>query len=283
MARENPLITLGVPKSVLVHEQAYGTLAGVLKIAEANYRTLTKSYHPDLPAGNDTLMTAFGDAIEELRDPDALAFYVEELVEVQDVQGLYLQQQSQQLVVRDAEAVSRMAEGFTFFNQFEMLGITKPTSYIADLHGQRAVLDVLSPSRSRVRVTDLTSESPVGATFSTQARYRKGVWQESYSDANYGKHWYSFTDFLTDESVKIVGFAPERLGANANVDAPRRKMIGSPVSQMKLAWQVPADSWFLTELCYNRDVSSHPRLVLYKHGQFAVTDQLMASALFTAS
>jgi hypothetical protein len=283
MARENPLITLGVPKSVLVHEQAYGTLEGVLKIADANYKTLTKSYHPDLPTGNDALMTAFGDAIEELRDPDALAFYVEELVEVQDVQGLYLQQQSQRLVVRDAEALSRMAEGFAFFNQFEMLGITKPTSYIADLHGQRLVLDVLSSSQGRARVTDLTEDSPVGATFSTQVRYRKGVWQEFYTDAKYKEHWYPFTKFLTDELVVMVGFAPERLGASANTDTPRRNMIESSVTQVKLAWQTPPDSWFLTELCYNRDVSSHPRLVLYKHDQFAVTDQLMGSMPFTAS
>ncbi len=283
MARDNPLIALGVPKSVLVHERAYGTDAEVLKVAEANYRTLSKRYHPDLPTGNDVLMTALGDAIEELRDPDALTFYIDELVDNTDVHGLYLQQQSQRLMARDTEALSRVSAGLAFVDQFEILGITEPTSYLMALQGQRVVVDVLAPTRTRARTTDLSTEDNVGWTNSNDFSYRNGTWWESYLNEGGKQRWQEFTDFISDEQVRVVGFAPELLDGSVkdSVNPPLRSMIDTSVSQHRLGWQTAEDSWFLRELHYDREARL-PRLVLLRKGRFATTDRLLGVAPFIA-
>lgn len=282
MGRENPLITLGVPKRVLVREQAFGTQEDVLKIAEANYRTLSKRYHPDLPGGDADLMAELGDAIDELRDKDALEFYIDELVGESDIEGLYQQQQQRKLMMRDNKALSRLAGGYAFVDQFEALGIAKPTSYIADLSGQRIIVDVLSPSKATARVTDLENgaENPTGH-YDIEVAYRKGVWREAFLDHNQRKHWEPYTTLISTEQVKLIGFVsyPDVSSDGVVRDASVRATLDSSIRQATLDWDVPQNCWFLPELLFAKDEPKKvDGLVLYKEGRFAVTHVLLGTA-----
>lgn len=281
MARENPLLTLGVPRVVIEREKAFGTSEGVLKIAEAIYRSLAKRYSADLADGDAELMTLFSQAIEELRDPDALEFYIDELVGAADVRELYSQKQARQIVTRDTRALARVAANLAFVDQFALLGIEEPTSYLMDFHGQRAVIDVLSPDRTRVRVTDLTEEDQAGFTNVNGYKYEKGVWKESYLDTSYHEYWFAFERFISDEVVRVVGLAPERIDSTTKkvTDTPKHTMLDAPVTQVRLGWQKPEHSWFLSEM-HHDPAAPLPRLILLKQGQFAVTDRLLGVAPF---
>lgn len=282
MAGENPLLIMGVPRAVIVREKALGSIDVVLKVAEANYRSFAKRYASDLSEGDAELMVMFSQAIEELRDPDALEFYIEELVGATDVQDLYLRKQAQQVVSRDTEALSRMAAGLAFVDQFEMLGITESTSYILGFHGQRIVLDVMSTTTTRCRTTNLPPEVPISASFNGEMQYRKGVWHEAYVDGSYRKHWVPFEEFISDEVVRVVGLAPHTLVRDTVISNPPHRALTGTSSRAVLGWQAPLDCWFLRGLHYDRN-AEYFRTVLFKHGQFAVTDQLMGSAPFVAS
>ncbi|MFM1786137.1 MAG: hypothetical protein RL228_87, partial [Actinomycetota bacterium] len=62
MASDNPLLALGVPRHVLVLAVKDKNPKLALDIAEANYKSLAKKFHPDLPGGDAAYMSALGDA-----------------------------------------------------------------------------------------------------------------------------------------------------------------------------------------------------------------------------
>lgn len=293
MGSENPLITLGVPKRVLVHEQTFGTPGDVLKLAEANYRTLSKRYHPDLPGGDASLMAELGSAIDELRDIDALEFYIDELVGENDIEALYQRKQVERLVSRDSAALSHLAKGFAFIDQFAALGITQPTSFIAELEslGGKVVIDVISPSRARARVTDVEADDfdPQYAKYTSasnaQAKYYRKVWRTLTfkEEGPTVKAWQIHSRFATDESVRLVGFIGDNVrhpeGTPVIFSDVRTASIDAPVRQPKLSWELPEDCWFLPELRFSDTLPGRVGgLVLYKEGRFAVTSEVMGSA-----
>lgn len=278
----NPLITLGISIAALVHEKAFGSPENVLKLAESNYRSLAKIYHPDNPDGNSELMSTFSRAIEELRDKEALKFYVDELISEQDVDEFYRYQQYQQLVSRDDKAIARLVRGYSYINQFHPLGITKPTSFIADFYFQRVVIDVLSPYKSVARVTGLDDRTDNHAGLCNhEVVYRRGVWREAYVDQSQRKRWISHNTFISTEQVKLIGFVDE--SSYIRNTQPSNKMRSSYELESNhelLAWDFPQNCWFLPKLVFARDRPQQiSGLVLYKKGLFAITNELLGTSL----
>lgn len=278
MPHENPFLTLGIPKSALVVEKAADNMERVLGLAEATYRVLSRQYHPDRRGGSAELFAQFTAAIDELRDPETLEFYLSELVGSADVQALRQQRQAQALVSRDTASIERLAQGFAFVDQFSALGITVPTTYFAEFQTQRIVVDVLSPGRGRARVIDVEDMPDNAGVYDINVRYREGSWEESSVDESYRKHWHRFGSFVTDESIKLVGFVPKQTASQAAFDSSSRQMLESAHRQIRLSWQRPSDCWFLSELRYADDMPRSALCVLYRQGRFAVTDTLMGSA-----
>jgi len=286
MARENPLVTLGVPRAVIIHEKASRNLGGILQVAETLYRDLGRRYHPDnLESGDPDLMRTFTDAIEELRDPDALDLYVDELVGTEDIEEAYWHRQTRQLAARDSAALSRLAEGFTHIDQFRALGITQPTSYLADLYGGRVVIDVLSPSEACAHVADMYEEVTSPPDFldaKLEVKYLRGVWRESYINTAYEKRWMQFRRFSSNETAMLVGFValPQHGNQPVPTDLSAQTMIGA-MRPEQLDWSIPTDCWFLPGLRFAGDAPDRPALVLYKPGRqglFAVTGYTLGSA-----
>lgn len=283
MGHENPLITLGVPKRVLVHEQAFGTPADVLKLAEANYRTLSRRYHPDFPGGDADLMTELGDAINELRDPDALEFYINEIVGEDDIEGLYQQKQAQKLVTRDDAALSHLARGYAFIDQFAALGITEPTSFFAEMSDLKIVIDVVSPSEARARVIDPRDDTDPLYIRNTsksndETSYSRGNWRmlALFDDR---KRWQVYSHYVGDESVKLVGYIGARPHRPAKtVPDMVRMQLDTVVREPKVDWIVAKDCWFLPKLHFADSPQLGAGLVLYKDGRFAVVDKLLGFA-----
>lgn len=278
----NPLVVLGIPRSALIIEAASGNQERILALAKAVYKTLAKQYH-DGPSSNDELMTAFNAAIKELEDPDALKFYISELVDADDIQTLRQQRQVQKLAARDVEALTRLSQGFAFVDQFQALDITAPTSYFAELQNQRIILDVLSPFKGRARVTDVEDIAENAGTYNSKVKYEEGSWLEFYLKTNYKEHWYQYSRYVSDESVRLVGFIPQptERQKDQGLESTNRVMLEGSVNQFRLSWLQPKDCWFLSQLRFGfaDDMPAHASCVLYRRGRFAITDGLLGSAL----
>lgn len=277
MERGNPLLVLAVPRQVLLFEAAAENWSRILELAEAAHKTLVKVYHPDR-GGNEELMGLFTEAIKELREPDAVEFYAQELVGEQDIQGIYRQQLAQKLVVRDTAALRRLAEGFAFIDQFALLGITAPTSYFAALSSQRLVIDVTTPGEGRVRTTALDDIAEDLSLVPEQAAYENGAWSETYLDEHHQQHWYQFGKYVSDGSAKLVGFVQANEDYSPSEKTSQRRMIESISGDLRLAWHDPEDCWFLSSLRSAENKPAQAFCVLYRAGKFAVTGHLIGSA-----
>lgn len=277
MERGNPLLVLAVPRQALLFEAAAENWSRILELAEAAHKTLVKVYHPDR-GGNEELMGLFTEAIKELREPDAVEFYAQELVGEQDIQGVYRQQLAQKLVVRDTAALRRLAEGYAFIDQFALLGITAPTSYFAALSSQRLVIDVTAPREGHVRTTALDDITEDLSLIPEQTAYEDGAWSEIYLDEDHQHHWYRFGHYVSDESAKLVGFVQANDVYDTVDRSSKREMIESISGQVRLAWQDPEDCWFLPSLRTAENKPAQAFCVLYRAGKFAVTGHLIGSA-----
>lgn len=283
------MVVLGVPKAALVREATFGTRADILKLAESSFRALSRRYHPDIPSGDADLYTVFGNAIEELRDPDALDYYIDELLDTADVQALYQRRQAQAEGRRDARVVSNLVRSLDFVDQFLLLGIDRPTSYFVSLEAQRVVLDVSSPHQAMARVTrsDERSISPL-----QNFRYANGVWSEQFIFTDGGEEGEAVYDpyegkpfdipyrtFLTRDAVTFVGFAPQ-LAAPQGAGDSVLQVLESTSGETRLAWQEPQFCWFLPYLRYTPDSEIEDTLspVLYKSGRFAILGSILSTA-----
>ncbi len=279
MVHENPLLTLGVPKVALVRECTSGTPEGVLTLAEANYRTLSKRYHPDLVSGDATLMASFSDAISELHDPDALEFYINEIVGEEDLKIQGRKKEATKLVVRDNDALVALANGCIYIDQFRVLDITRATSYIADLGGKRIIVDVLSPSKAIAHIVDSRYGVPADlGGDDIKVKYQKGAWKEIYYDG-VRRHWESYETFMSSDDVTLVGFtAASSCSDGIAFGEASSSAIARVDRAVRLNWEYPRDCWFLPTLVVGAPTVGVNKLVLYSQGKFATTGALLGRA-----
>lgn len=292
MPKTNPLVVLGLPQGALAHEVSAGNWSRIRELAEAQHRLLAKTYHPDRDHGDADLMAMFSGALEELSHPDDVKFYARELVGRTDVQMLRERRAALSLVDRDTRALQALAEGFQFFDQQAMLGITVPTTFMAAFDGQRMIIDVSNASSARVRITDLHDQPEEMAALheNLKVEYHEGSWSEAYyrcirpdhevsldHECEPTLHWHRFVRFSSDESAKLVGFVPSDVMTQTGWSSDRA-MLESPQGEVRIDWQEPKHCWFLSELRYSADAASAVRCVLYRGGRFAITDMLLGGA-----
>ena len=172
---DNPLATLGFPKRFVERVATSGRFEDIQRLAESNLRSLSRHYHPDLTHGNADLMVEVAAAAEELRDVAAVEYYVHEFLSGFDSGLDYAKNQIREQQLRADAAFARLASSCRFTNQFEALGITHATTYLLAFGDQLLVVDVLTPSISRARLT--------GPTSAHHFEFRQGRWCEDRASA----------------------------------------------------------------------------------------------------
>lgn len=285
--RENPLLVLGVPKAALVREVARGARGDTLKLAEAQFRTMSRLYHPDLPDGDLDTYSVFGDAISELRNPAALEYYIDELLGTDDLSALYQRRAQVAERARDDRTIGNLVRSFDFADQFAILGVNGPTSLIGSLDGQRVVIDVYQPHRAVAKLASYDETVQPHEGFS----YTNGIWSEkalrvsegfdpiygeSTDDPTASETTVAYDSFITKERVTVVGFVSAS-SRPSDAKSSAQSMIESGGSDVRLSWQEPQHSWFLPFVRFERTEGSES-LVLYKHGMLAVIDNVFTQA-----
>ncbi|OYX53396.1 hypothetical protein B7Y92_03085 [Candidatus Saccharibacteria bacterium 32-50-13] len=279
MNPENPLLTLGVPQPLLVKAAAEDDYSLIQRSAEIQYRQLARWFHPDnLETGDVALMGKISDAMDQIRDPDVVAIFVEELVGRGDLIDMSQRQLMKSLQERDRQAIDGLASTLEHGDQFRSLGVSTPVSLIAALESQRVIINVLTPSRSEILVTPLIPETSVPEFGDTQVLYRNRRWHEMYLDGDGRERYVPIDGRSSRYEATIVGFIDHRVESSV---ASHRAVfeLEADVRQASLNWSKPTDAWYLQYLQADGQIpSSATGVVLYANGKVALTEQLLGVA-----
>lgn len=249
MAGDNPLIALGVPRHVLVLAVKDKNPKLALDIAEANYKTLAKKFHPDLPGGDADYMSALGDAMEEIRDLDALDYYLSELVGRSDVSEAKIQQKVRKSAAliekRDTFSLRAIAELFEYVDQFTLLGLRKATSFITFGQEVTMTVDVREEETAEI-VGYLNTDMDASVN---EFRLTASGWQFKNASFEAKKSWQVLGDANVKLSAKVVGYVIRDRNEEVELDN-EVQAIGAGARIKDLAWTKASDSWFLPYISF---------------------------------
>jgi hypothetical protein len=249
MLRSN-LEVLGIPKEMVENLRAAGSLDTLLAIAESNFKTYSRHYHPDRnsDAGAASLYTDLVDAIADLRSPDGMQFAVSIMVGEDDRQHGIRRASNDRQLAQQSNAMQAMLSLLQHIDQFEVLGITEPTTCLLQLGASRTILEVKRHNSAKLYLT--TQEDDVLPEQTESAMYVNGQWSETYM------HDEGTLSKLTHEpsspqQVTVVGFVPA--GA-ASKHAGQHFRDTSDFGQLNVTvtsvtvqpvWSTPEQAWYL--------------------------------------
>lgn len=274
--RDNPLAVLGIPKAVVVHAHTTGQYDIVSRTIQATYRAYGKILHPDV-GGDESLWVALGEALKELSDPDALSYFIKEWVGETDVMGVRRKKVADDNR-RDLETtIHSLTHGIQFADQFRLLGITQPTTFVTLFGLTMMVLDVKSPTLTLARLVahSLTEFSNL---VESELNYKKGQWSELVfkSERARRKTRVVFDEFAVQKEVTLIGYAPV-LSLNRSIASDKASLeAGPPTSAIN--WESPASAWFMPKLRLRPDDAHHFGFVACKAGRVAHLGMCLASA-----
>lgn len=271
----NPFITLGVPKDLVVHQYTQGNLRPLQQIAEGYFKVLSKVYHPDRPDGDSDKMALFTEAIEQLRDPDGLEYYVSEMLDTASAARYETKQILRSLELQREATIEALASSLWHINQFDVLGLMEPTSLLVEMGPNRLILDVLSPSRTVLRRPKPTTELPERVD---TPRYENGHWTEVYSDGKSVEH-YAHTDVVDVGDVRVAGSVRYGRGLDLSGDSTTHVSLENSLKlTAHVDWLMPLQAWYLPHLQGQPIGINEGEVVVTANGRVALLGLIVATA-----
>jgi hypothetical protein len=281
---ESSLQVLGISKEIVEFKRSTNSLDDLLAMAEGNFRNMSKFLHPDrnrFPGAEDHFIR-LSDAIEDLRDPDGLELAIERLVGEADKQANL--RRIKQSFERDIEKRNLDAVLGLLVNigQFNVLGITGPTSFLLQLGMSRTILDVSINHESTLYLT--SQDEDVLPEKTEKVRFANGRWQEMYL-ANETRRWLSHKPEASTRVI-VVGFIPtkalyHRSDATYEVVSEDRAELSDKLSESRVipVWSEPSEAWFLQHI--EAKPKKHSEVVVRNHrGRLAIIGSIQAKAIF---
>jgi hypothetical protein len=243
----NPFATLGVPKYVLARELASGELGRLRVLARANFQGISKVYHPDR-GGDEVIMTEALTALQDIQqaDDEELEFYVEEMVSERDIRDVSDRQALLDDYARHGAVINRLVHASTAIDQFALLGLNEPRSYLCTLESPGLiVLDVLSPHEVIARPA-IPDSSPDPDTHEYDYVYERGLWQQRTLRGRKVVHKTAL-ELLGQNRVTIIG----RVSAH-RAATPLTSALFMPIESgdelTGIRWDDPRTAWYMEHL-----------------------------------
>lgn len=271
---------LGVPKTLLVREQ--GRPAVILTLVEGFYKTLAKQYHPDAPGGDAELMASLSEAFEELRDPDGLEYYLEELLESGVESNVHSTDSVLRMEERRKRIFTAIASVLPSVNQYEVLGIDQPTSFYFMAYATPVIVDVTSCMDATISVSRtpddivLSSDSLIDAP---KMEYRNGLWHDSYLVGDRARK-FVHDDLTRVADARIVGSYEYGYSNEFKLlqpDSFSEYSLPVGTSQFRLNWTEPEHAWYLGGLT-PRLAQADVGIACNQHGRVANLGSLVTSS-----
>lgn len=270
----NPLTTLGLSPALVSHEAGAGRLSRIMKIAKGQYKLLSRYYHPDHADGDAQIMSSLTEAINELDDLDTLEYYVDELLGEVDTERDERQRILREREVQRQRAYQSTVQLLQYSNQFEVFGITAPTSFLIDFMDMRAIVDVLAPDKTMFSLAGSNNSEEIPGLY---ARFEAGVWSESLTDKDLPDRRVHYTHVRSLGEIRVIGGVAPAL-SNGLESGPILNSGGllEGIVPQGVSWSEVTQSWFMPHLgpYHNGD-----HVVMMKNGLVAITGFVLASAL----
>lgn len=279
--RNTPFETLGVPPYVV--EEAVNTedTDQLLRIAEKNFRTLSAEFHPD-KGGASEVFAKLADAMEQLRDPAGLAFFLDDL----DDEGYRTERSNKHRAARVAsneqKLLAFLASELSLIDQTAIL--PNPVLCFNATGIEGTVIASFSARSSQDMQLDwyvVDDSSFIASSFSRDPGGKlvvRGTTVEGKTTSRTCKKPHR------TESATLIGWVPGNV-----VDQQEARQFGSAASDRMAIETAPdarsitkpsyselSDAWFGAHLSAHMQDGSHP--VIYSRGQVAMLDvQAVAS------
>lgn len=287
---ENPLNALGVPKEVVSRAAKSGSQEMARAIAEANFKTLAKFFHPDRPGGDAEYMMRLSDAVDEVRDDDALQFYIEEILDSQSYKDANLLAkivEAQQKKSQASSAALAALQGFwKYLDSGAALGLTTETRVLCV--GDEIVNDIqlnpnLGSKESAVKIVTYPNEG-VPDESSADTKWIRGEWKFRDTFKTAKPVWHKLgSRSQVVQSARILGFVvipttkPRNLNtASAALSSERRALPARVWTDFESAWFLPFISFGLPPFpSANAPILQHVELVLVQDGRLTLSGKVV--------
>ena len=259
-------------------------------LAEDFVRALGRRIHPDrtldLPESVQSLFSNLfinsQMALEDIKDEDGLAEAIDEL-ETPEYRRRSADRKDQYREVETLQQTVGALFGLTrAIDQFQVMDVSQPTSVLLEPGGARAVLEVMSHSKTRLLVS--TSDDDVLPEQPEQATFVEGSWTESYLDPNNSARQRRYVHRLEALGVvTVIGFvaadAVQRYYNSASLPSDALSMLGEGQSPLRFApnWSFPKEAWFGRFLTHQRQLGSEV-VVANNQGLVATVGSIVAQA-----
>ena len=278
------LQVLGIPPDIVELKRSTGALDELLALAETNFRNFARYLHPDKDPspGAAGIYLNLSHAIEDLRDPDGMELAIESLVGEDDRQSLIRrveQEIERNRIRKNLRAVLGLLPNI---DQFGVLDIPGPTSFLLQFGASRTILDVNVHDRAVLHLT--FQELDVLPEQTEKARFAEGRWQEMYL-SNETELWLSHRPEKATP-VNVIGFVPARslryrTDDTFNLVTDEYSELGGTLAGMRMTpvWSKPSEAWFL-QFVEDKPHKDSEVVVMDGRGNLALIGTIQASEAF---
>ena len=281
---ESSLQVLGIPRDVVEFMRSTNALDDLVAMAEGNFRNMSRFLHPDInkDPGANAFYVRLSDAINDIRDVDGLMLAIERLVSETDKRTNRHRVDAEKERQREKRGFAAVLNLLENVDQFNVLGISGPASFLLQLGASRTILDVSTNDSARLFLT--TQEIEVLPEQTEEAKFAEGRWQEMYL-ADETELWLSHQPEAPTQVV-VVGFVPAealhyRMEDTFEVISEERVELGEGIADPVVipVWTEPTQAWFLQYL--EATPKKHSEVVARNHhGLLAIIGSIQAQAFF---
>ncbi len=249
---QSSLEVLGVPAELVERERSAGSSDNILKLAEGYYRAIARLYHPDVNPEAAEMLQPFTDAIQDLRHRDGLALAIERQTKQSDRARFQRNVQAELERRRERDSLSALLSLLENIDQFQVLGIKVPTSFILQFESSRTILDVVTHDRAFLSLA--AGEIDMLPEQSEAPSYRNGRWSEMFLNMSLKLTRYIHNPQMMGR-VDVVGFLPS--GALRHEGLQDDVVVEGEFSELgegfsgitqAPAWTAPSEAWYLPKL-----------------------------------
>lgn len=281
---ESSLQVLGIPRDIVEFKRSTNDLDDLVGMAEGNFRSMSRFLHPDVnksPGANE-LFVRLSDAINDIRDADGLMLAIERLVSETDKRTNRHRVDAEKERRREKKGFAAVLDLLVNVDQFNVLGINGPASFLLQLGASRTILDVSANDSARLFLT--TQEIEVLPEQTEEAKFAGGRWQEMYL-ADQTELWLSHQPEAPTQVV-VVGFVPAealhyRMEDTFEVISDERVELGEGIADPIVipVWTKPSEAWFLQYM--EATPKKHSEVVARnQNGLLAIIGSIQAQAFF---
>jgi hypothetical protein len=298
MALRSSLEVLGVPKNVVAFESASTSSesdARLKAVAEGVSKVYSRHYHPDRNSepGAASLYGELADAIADVRTENGMKLAIGRMVGEADRQLGISRVENEQREIEQADSLTAMLGLLQNIDQFGVLGIEQPTTYLLQLGSSRTILDVDSTRQATLSLT--TQEDDVLPYQPETTSYGNGEWHETYL-ADESRFLQLEHLRIASQAVTVIGFVP------ASATRRQRSRVESGLSgsyghtldeaegyaqldrrqtgvRIEPVWSRPQQAWYLSRIVPKGALFSEV-VVRRRSGELALAGSIQASAAF---